>query len=155
MEMINMNRGISFKLKPINHALWQILKCINVEKYNWYNIESQNEVWANYNGGIGLEKNYYDGKSFLQNITSDHYIIFIKLQAYLKDGKFFDIHTYDEFIKSDCQIILLINDCEFVEIYLKDQHDINILYHHMMEMGFKDIKYISDINDGRTKMDVL
>lgn len=35
--------GVSIKITKTKNTLWQILKCIDVEKYHWYNIENQNE----------------------------------------------------------------------------------------------------------------
>lgn len=151
-----MIRGVSFKIPQMSgNILWQMLKCINVEKYSWYNVINQCEVWKNYDGGVSFEKEYYDGKSFLQNIMAEHYIIFLKLQAYLDNGKFSSIHTYKDFQDSDCRLLLLIYDCESVEIYLKDIDDVNSLYESALKNNYTEIGYITDSNDGRTKMDIL
>lgn len=151
-----MIRGVSFKIPQISgNVLWQMLKCIDVKKYNWYNIINQCEVWENYNGGVSFEKEYYDGKRFLQNIMSEYYIIFLKLQAYFDNGKFSDIHTYKDFQESDCQLLLLIYDCEYVEIYSKDITDLNLLYENALKNNYIEIGYITGNNDGRTKMDIL
>ncbi len=150
-----MIRGVSFKVLPSKRILWKILKCLDIKKYCWYNIVDQCEVWANYSGGICFEKGYYDGKCFLQNIMSDHFVIFLKLQAYKENGNFFELHTYDEFQKSDCQILILINDCEFVEIYVKDIFHAKLIYQNAAKEGFKDIRYITESNDSRTKMDLV
>jgi len=150
-----MIRGVSFKTIPNSNILRQILNCINVEKFCWYNIESQNEVWANHLGGTSIEKNYYNGKSFLQQINSEHFIIFLKLQAYFGNGNFFDIHTYEDFQRSDCQLLLLMYDCNFVDIYAKDQLDIKAIYENALTNNYTEVEYINESNDGRTKMDVL
>lgn len=132
-----------------------MLKCIDVKKYNWYNIINQCEVWQNYNGGVSFEKEYYDGKRFLQNIMSEYYIIFLKLQAYFNNGKFSTIHTYKDFQESDCQLLLLIYDCEYVDIYSKDITDLNLLYENALKNNYTETGYITENNDGRTKMDIL
>ena len=151
-----MIRGVSFKIPQMaGNILWQMLKCIDIEKYSWYNIKNQCEVWKNYNGGVGFEKEYYDGKSFLQNIISEHYIIFLKLQAYVDNGKFFNIHTYKDFQESDCQLLLLIYDCEYVEIFIKDMNVAKALHKSDLKNNYTEVGYITENNDGRTRMDIL
>ncbi|WP_444641541.1 DUF2691 family protein [Caproiciproducens sp. R1] len=150
-----MIRGVSFNVLPCDNTLYQIFKCIDVEKYCWYNIDSQNEAWNNPQGTPFFETDYYDGKSFLRHIISDHFIIFLKLQAYFKNGSFFDIHSYKEFDKSDCQLLLLIYDSQSVEIYAKDQILIKDIYENALANYYTKIQYITESNDGRTTMDVL
>lgn len=79
----------------------------------------------------------------------------MKLQTYFPKGKFYDIHTYQEFVKSDCQILLLVYDCEFVEIYAKEPVISQALYQNAVLHNYSDVVYITDANDERTKMDVL
>ena len=86
-----MIRGVSFQIPQRKlDTLWQILQCVDIAQYDWYNIDCQNEVWSD------------------------------SLQAYFPGDQFCDLHTYQEFVGSDCQILLLIHDCEFVEIYVKE-----------------------------------
>lgn len=150
-----MIRGVSFKITPSRYVLREIFKCINVENYCWYNIEGQNEVWSNYFGGIALEKDYYNGKDFLQQINTEHNIIFLKLQAYFENGDFFNIHTFEAFQKSDCQLLLLMYDCISVEIFAKDQLVIKAIYKNVFTNEYTNVEYINEVNDGRTKMDIL
>lgn len=156
MEMIDMIRGVSFHIPQMRGTvLWQMLSCINIEQYCWYNIESQNEVWTDTPGNVFFEAGYYDGKRFLQQIQLDSYIVFLKLQAYFEDSKFFDIHTYNDFQESDCQLLLLIYDCEFVDIYAKDQDIIKSIYENALINNYTEVEYITKNNHVRTKLDVL
>lgn len=152
-----MLRGVYIDVPPTTpNTLWQVLKCISIEQYSWYNIESQNEVWVNFRCSDDFfTKDYYNGKEFKKLIHSDHYIIFLKLQAYFESGEFFDIRTYEEFLASDCQILLLINDTEFIEIYAKDQQIIHEIYNNALAIHCKDVSYIDDSNDIRKKMYVI
>lgn len=152
-----MIRGVSFKISPAlnDTILWKILKCIDVQKYTWYNIGGQSEVWADSQGTDFFKRNYYDGKSFINQIQSKHYIVFLKLQAYFVSGTFFDILTYEEFVASDCQILFLINDCQFVEIYSKSKNNSETLYRNAVINHFTNIEYITDSNDERIKMNIL
>ena len=62
---------------------------------------------------------------------------------------------YNDYIKSDCQLILLVHDCEYVELYSKDQYTINLIYQRAAANGYKEIEYIMDNNDGRKVLDIL
>lgn len=152
-----MIRGVFFIIPEIENrpVLSQILENIHVEKYRWYHIEEQSEVWKDYEGGEFFDKNYYEGNSFLQLIQSEHYVIFLKLQAYFDHNEFYDIHTYEDFQNSKCQILILIADSDIVDIYVKDPMIAKDIYQNAKANNFLDIRYITDSNDNRKKMDVL
>jgi len=138
----------------MDNALFRILKGINIKEYCWYNIISQDEVYeVDYKDDF-FKETYYDGESFFQCIQDDHYVIFVKLQAYFEGGKFFDIHAYEDFQKSDCQLLFLIADGNFVNIYAKSQEVIGRLYEQAVANHCTEIEYITDENDHRTRMDV-
>jgi hypothetical protein len=147
--------GVSFKIpQKVGIVLWQILNCINVEKYFWYIY--QDEVWEKTPfGDVFFKNDGYDGNNFLQRILCDHYIVFLKLQAFFNDDENLYIHTYEEYKKSDCQLLLLIYDCEFVDIYAKDQILIETIYENARKYNYTNLKYITEENDPRTNMDVL
>lgn len=68
--------------------------------------------------------------------------------------RYFDIHTYNDFLKSDCEILMLINDTDYFDLYLKDEELIYVIYNHLKSHCFKNINYITDENDCRKKMNV-
>ena len=151
-----MLRGVFVKVpQSFETAVLSVtLKPITVEQYKWYNLLSQNEVWTNQDGENAFNSPFYNGKDFLQQIQKKHFIVFIKLQAYDQDGAYCDITTYHDFLQSDCQILILINDCEFLEIFMKDEALIKDVYQNALSSGYH-ATYITDDNDGRTKMNVL
>lgn len=151
-----MYRGVSFKIPQVNsNVLWNILGCIDLNKYFWKCIDTQSEIWTNKTNEAFFSDEYYSGEQFTKRIRSDYYIVFLKLEAYYKIDDFNDIHTYEDFINSDCQILFLINDCEFVEIYIKNHKDMVAIYRNANKMNFENVRYITEKNDGRVKMDVL
>lgn len=150
-------RGVSFKvpLKKLD-LLQSILNGIDLEALNWYVIKNQTEVWEYPNDSAYFENAYYNGDDFSSIIKSPHYIIFLKLQAYLRiSNRFKDIHTYEDFLSSDCLLLLLIYDCEYVEIYLKDAKTVNRIIENAKEARFEEITIITDENDARTNLDIL
>ena len=150
-----MLKGVYFKTLPSENLLYQILKPIDVKGYCWYNVEEQNEVWDENIEDAFFKENLYDGESFLQKITLNHFIVFLKLQAYLEKGSFSNIDTYEEFQKSDCQMILLIYDCECVEIYSKDMTVLKSIYDQALLNNYTEVEFIDEKNFSRTTMNIL
>lgn len=152
-----MLRGVSFTISQTKNSsvLWKIFRCLDIDKYGWYLIEDQTEVWSDYDGGEFFDANYYDGQSFAAKIKHEHYVIFLKFQAYSHNADFSEIHTYHEFASSNCELVLLINDGIFVEIYLKNAENTKVLYQNALANEFTDVTYITADNDSRTKMNVL
>lgn len=149
--------GVSFEItqQKNGNILFEILKSIDIHKYFWYNILEQTEALANQQGEDFFYKRYYDRDDFFNYIQNHHYIIFLKLQAYFKNDKFYEIHTYDEFESSDCQLLVLINDCEFVEIYVKEATDSKIIFENALSKNYRNVAYITINSDKRTTMDLL
>ena len=59
------------------------------------------------------------------------------------------MHTYDDFLNGDCQLVLLIYDCEFVEIYVKYKAIVRALYENALSNKYTEVEYITDSNDAR------
>ncbi|MDR1001890.1 MAG: DUF2691 family protein [Oscillospiraceae bacterium] len=145
--------GVTFDIEQCTgKMLWQILKCIDIESYIWY--VEQDAVYTSPSGETFFKKDSYDGSEFLKLALVDHYIIFLKAGAYLKNGGYFDIKTYEDFVKSDCQLLLLICDCEYVDIYAKDKNISKAIYENAIANNFTNLEYVTEENDGRTGMDV-
>ena len=151
-----MIRGLRFQIpQSTTNTLWKILKGTDISSYNWYNIEEQNEVWTAPGGKDFFDSAFYPGEVFQEQIKLEHFIAFLKLQAYKKGAAFSAIHTFDEFLKSDCQVLLLIFDCEFAEIYVQDSACAEIIYQNAKSEHFENLAYITEDNDDRTVMDVI
>ncbi|MDR1003114.1 MAG: DUF2691 family protein [Oscillospiraceae bacterium] len=145
--------GVTFYAKKHgNFLLWEILKCVDIENYVWY--VEQDEAYTRPPDEAFFEKDSYDGNEFAKLVLADHYIIFLKAGAYLKNGSYFDIKTYEDFVKSDCRLLLLICDCTYVDIYAKDENISKAIYETAIANGYKDVEYVTEKNDGRTRMDI-
>ncbi|MGQ0416420.1 DUF2691 family protein, partial [Bacillus sp. HC-TM] len=75
------------------------------------------------------------------------------LTAYPKGEKAIDIETYEEFKESKCELIVLAVDAQYIQIYVKDQKAIELMYENARKQGFY-VKYVTDENDGRTRLSV-
>lgn len=76
-------------------------------------------------------------------------MIFADLKAFPK-GRISNIHTYEEFMESHCELVLFIADCSYTALYCKDQNMLQLLFEHAKQCGFTDVAYITDENDTRT-----
>lgn len=149
-------RGVSFKIpQEKTNIIYELLEEINVRAMFWYNVESQNEVWSIPQYTDFFTKEYYDGDEFCRQIKAPHKVVFLKLQAYLRKEEFAEIHEYEEFLAGDCVLLLLICDCENVEIYSKDEELTKAICSTARRNGYSGITLITDDNDGRRKTDIL
>lgn len=152
-----MIKGVSFRIEQCEHekVLFKIFQFIDVKKYNWYNVLDQNEVWKNFEGEKCLKEEYYSGNEFENVINSEHYVLFLKLQAYQKTVNYQNLHTYKEFAEDNCQLLVLVSDSEFVEIYAKELPVLKNIYGFAEQNAFFDMEYITDDNDSRTVFNIL
>lgn len=145
-------RGIEFTVdigyKDVLNAL---LTGIHLDNYDFY--ISQDEIFSD----LGLPKisSKADEKLF-QNLNQcgSYYVLFINLQGYLKGDAQQVITTYEDFLKSACQFIILVVDGRYFEIYVKDEQLLLQFIRNATVLNGKDIKIKTDYDDGRTHMSV-
>ncbi|WP_223643477.1 DUF2691 family protein [Planococcus sp. 4-30] len=153
-----MKRGISFEI-PNKYGRWlgEILKPIDITAFDWqigsgesYTVideQLDEELFSN-------ERNIIEGAGLKNRIEANrYYIIFTDLQAFPKN-EVTRVETFEEFLESDCQLVLLVVDCIYVTIYCKNQESIELLNKNAIACGFEEIEYITDENDGRTRLSV-
>lgn len=154
-----MKRGINFKI-PNDHGniLGDILKPFNTEAFSWYIGCGESYFIQNDTLGEALfhEEVYgMDGrvlKELLEN--NEYYIIFANFKAFPQKKDVIDVQTYEEFLNSDCLLVLLVVDCEYATVYCKDQSKLEGLYHNAIRNGYEDVQYITNENDFRTRLSV-
>ncbi|MCP3779082.1 DUF2691 family protein [Paenibacillus sp. MZ03-122A] len=154
-----MNRGISFEIpNSYGNHLGEILKPIDITIFSWF---------------IGGEESYFivddtlggslfpdmvtgmDGEDLKKIIDyNKYYLIFANLKAYPKGANIIDVMSYEEYIASECQIILLVIDSVYITVYCKDLEKLEDLYDHIKRKGYKSLEYITDENDTRTRLSV-
>ena len=134
------------------------IKPINITEFIW-RIEGE-ESYLVEDDKLGEllfpeEKNEIDGlflKGFLEDNT--YYLIFADIKAYPKGKNPANIETYEEFLNSECELVLLVVDSVYFTIYCKDREKLESLYNNAKLKGFDDLQYITDENDTRTKLSV-
>lgn len=155
-----MKRGISFVIpNEYGSFLGDVLKPIDISAFNWlvgegesYVIEDGEltEILFPYEKRIGIEGEHL--KTILEK--KEYYLIFVELKAYTNRENVSDIKTYDEFINSDCQLVLLVADSSYTTIYCKNKEKLEMLYNNAKNNGFENVQYIADENDFRTRLSV-
>lgn len=151
-----MKRGVSFEIpNKYGSLLGEALKPIDITAFSWRIGNGESYIIVNNE----LDKELFSGdkeviegvelRSLLEN--NKYYVIFADLQAYPK-GELSNIETYDEFLKSNCELILLVVDSCYVTIYCKNKGTIELLYKNATDCGFEDVIYITDENDTRTSL---
>jgi hypothetical protein len=152
-------RGISFKIpNKYGTFLADMLKPIDITKFNWRN---QNEEAYIVNDGqfdralFPEVENDMDGSLLEKRIKDNqYYVIFADLKAFPKGEEVNNTETYEDFLNSNCELVLLVVDSVYTTIYCKDKEKLKLLYRNAIECSFEDVLYITDENDGRTELSV-
>ncbi|MCI2256432.1 DUF2691 family protein [Domibacillus sp. PGB-M46] len=152
-----MRRGVSFDIpNEYGSLLGDVLKPIDITVFAWR--IGSGELYRMENGQ--LKELFPEGKGIIggvkiKRLLEDHtyYMIFADLKAY-PNGEFSTIDTYEEFLKSKCELVLLVVDCSYVTIYCKNKKDLELLYDHATDRRFKNVEYIMDENDTRASLTV-
>ncbi len=141
-----MIRGLTFKIQnEYSNFLARILRNIDISKYYWS--ISEDEIFNKLNNEFLFNNDKYNGIEFEKIINGNiYYIIFANIKAYLIETEYEDILNYDDFIKSNCQMIILCYDSEFIEIYCKDLSEIEIIKENARQISIGEIEYITDEN---------
>lgn len=149
-----MIKGISFEIpNGYKQIFKELLYDVDIERYYWFNIDSQDQVFLlNGNKEFLFDQSYYTGSDFKKIInTNDYYAVFTQLQAYTKN-EYQEIRTYSDFLNSNCEILILIDDCIFVEVYSKNIGVINLIKNNANKNGFSKINNITNENDIRKEI---
>lgn len=153
-----MTRGI-FLLAPNGYGkiLANILDGIPINSFFW-----KVEHVEAYSGNADMHSdNRFDtapmtGNDFFNTINEDpnYLLMFGEFSAFYKESDIVEIKTYDDFIESNCQLLILVADTTFFEIYAKDLATIEKIKQNAEKLDYEKVEYITDENDQRTRMSI-
>ena len=151
-----MMRGIEFR-SPGGYSkiLEKLLQNISLEDYEWY--ASEIDVLQNEDEKTNtlIFPTHMTGDKLKSILSKSEYLInFINLQAYPIGARTRNIMVYEDFLNSSCEIIILIADVTFVEIYVKEREMMCCFIKNAERSGCTNISIKTDLNDGRTKLSV-
>lgn len=144
-------RGIKFEIPNSRGSfISEILNGLCVEQYVWKISEDQ----VSFGEGNLFLSEVLNGQNFKETIYYSPYkIFFVNLQAYpigSKLNELNELNSYEDFLKSDCEIAMFICDSSFVDVYVKNEKIINKIKYNSEQCDFKEIDYITDENDLNT-----
>lgn len=135
--------GIKFKVRnEYNNFLYRILEGINFDKCKWEIIEEEiyNEKGENF-----FQKSHYLNQPFEELIKNNmYYIVFANIQLYNIKSFVSKITDYEDFVKSDCMLILFVTDNEFVEIYGKNPKILKKILKNVKNNKFFNIEVVNE-----------
>ncbi|HHK5535348.1 TPA: DUF2691 family protein [Bacillus mobilis] len=153
-----MKRGIFVDIpNEYDNLLWEVLKPIDITAFDW-RVENKESYFV-LSDGLGPELFSEDNKVMsgleLKKLIKDniYYLIFADLKAYPKGEVLEEIETYEEFKESKCEVVVLVADGDYIHIYAQDQEAIELMYENARNQGFY-VEYVTDENDGRTRLSV-
>jgi hypothetical protein len=145
-----MIRGIQFEIPNARGTyLHDILHNLNIWNYIWKvdPLESYKSLTLSQSQLLFPSDKLILTSEELYNIISDgknHYLIFVDLKAFLSEKAVQHIRSYEEYLESDCQFVLLIVDSSEVYIFAKKQEIIQHLFTIASANGYKNIEYLTD-----------
>ncbi|URZ06114.1 DUF2691 family protein [Clostridium felsineum] len=142
------NMGISFEI-PNNYGsyLSDILEPLGYSDYKW--LIDDDEIHLMYNNEFTDEFLFNDSilsgeELYSISKNNTYYMVFATLRAFYKESTVKKVLSYNEFLKSDCKIIIGIYDCSEVILLSKDTELIARMYDYTLYKGFKKVEYISE-----------
>ncbi|MGD6901565.1 DUF2691 family protein [Bacillus infantis] len=146
-----MKRGVTFEItNEYGWFLFEILLSLEASSFDWSIADE--EAYFIENGELGRKlfpenKMIMAGGDLMAYLHPNScYLIFADLKAFPPGKAAGDIKTYKDFLKSDCQMAILIVDCSDVAVYCKDRERTETLYRFCRER-FSNAEYITDEND--------
>ncbi|PGB02491.1 DUF2691 family protein [Bacillus toyonensis] len=153
-----MKRGIFVDIpNEYTNLLWKVLRPVDITVFDW-RVENE-ESYLVVRDGLGSELFSEDKKIMngleLKKLIKDniYYLIFADLKVYPKGEEAVDIEIYEEFKESKCEVVVLVVDSQYIQIYAKDQKAIELMYENARNQGFY-VEYVTDENNGRTRLSV-
>jgi len=144
------NMGVRFEIpNEYGNYLSDILQPLPINCYQWLvdndeiHLLNDNEFT---NGFLfGDDDRILSGERLFESSKNNtYYMVFLTLRAFLKDGIIKEVSKYEEFLESDCQIILAVYDCSYVMFWCKDSQLVSDMYKYALSKSYKDVKYISE-----------
>lgn len=137
--------GISFKIKnEWDTILNKIFYEMDFSEYVWKIVDD--DVHGKELDML-FSKDEYSNDEFMEVIREEHYPVALNLQMFLKSKMIENVYSYNEFLKSSCQLVLNIVDNIFVDIYVKNDDILKKIYDNAVNFGFMDVSYIKDISE--------
>lgn len=139
-------KGLIFLIEnKVDNFLYKILNNLPSQDYKWR--VTENEVYTKYKENEKFvfddffDKKLYSSEEFIKKIKKDCYLVFCNIQMYKKDSIINEIKTINDFYKSDCELILLVTDNIYVEVYSKNEDYLSIIKNNLLKSEITKWEY--------------
>lgn len=143
--------GLDIRVKnEYGNYLYKIFNGIDFSKYVWV-INSDDIIYpenSDINQGL-FGSDVLSGSDFFNCISKEsYYLIFVDIKAYPVGSDRIEIKTFEDFSKSNCEMVLLCTDSTFVEFYSKDRTSLDKVYSNCIKNDFDKVEYkfIEDVS---------
>lgn len=140
-----MLRGINFEEDNAENVLFKLDSIMNLTQYTWYIDDT--------------ELNFYifpckecSGKEFKDMLEELSLLSFARIRRYPIGAQIDCIDEYEDFVKSDCDFLMLFYDGGFYEIFGKDEKLLLDVMDLCLKEGYEKARYVYDGNDERHYM---
>lgn len=139
--------GIRFEIpNDYGKYLKDIFEGLNTSNYYW---QIDDTEIMTFNQNYLFDKNIYNDKEFSSKIKeNNYYIIFADIKC-IKTKKKVIINNYDSFLKSDCEILLLVVDSSYVDLYVKSKLYMDLIKSNVERNDYKNVEYIYNDDNPR------
>lgn len=136
------------------YLLMIFFKGILIENYIWSFGRSEIYVYNQNKEYHKLSKQTIDGENLKDILCKIYLIVFADIKAFPNQQDICNVNNYSQFLHSSCEIALFISDCNYVEIYSKQEINCRIIFNNVNQLHCNHIEYITDNNDCRTTFSV-
>lgn len=138
-------RGVRFEADDAEVFFANLDTLMDVTAYEWY----VDDVELNY---YSIPEGKYSGQEFKDELLALSGMSFARIRRYPVGSAVDSINTYEDYLKSNCDMLVLFYDGGFYEIYEKEETLVQKTYVFCSENGFQKVEYIRDDNDERYRM---
>lgn len=143
--------GIEFKYSVYYTNIFKtLLKNINLDNYEWEIVELD----ASTKNNEDIEQICSKDIRKIVNSKEEYVTMFANIRTYPRKSKISIIDNYEDFVQSECELIILIYDVGEFEIYFKENELKEQILKNIKELKI-DYTEKTPENDGRTEMYVF
>ena len=146
-------RGVSFEENSGDPGKFflNLHALVEIPSHLWY----MDDLDSNFNE-LQFRTGIYSAAEFVEALASlcesPIPFCFALLQRYPLGASIGKIDSYEDFVASACDFLLLFYDEGYYQLYAKDEVLIRRIYDFCRERAFENVEFITDENDGRTRM---
>ncbi len=144
-EVNELIRGVSFEESNAENVFLNLHALMDISRYNWY----IDDVDLNY---FCFPSGKYSGKEFKDALDRVSALSFARIRRYPAGVPVDCIDEYEDYVKSDCDILILFYDGGFFEIYEKEGRMISKTMDFCLNCRFENVKFLYDSDDARSYM---